>query len=75
METKYRIPKIEEFVKGFTFEEKSVYTWGEMDFLTGKVVSCKTEDVWIEKTINKDPDIDYLKAFLENGYIRTVDGN
>ena len=79
MDNAYRIPKIEEFIKGFTFEIKNTYKFAVIDFNTKTNTQSEPYDVWTEQTLSKDWDFGFfspfdLKVYLENEYIRVKDG-
>lgn len=78
----YRVPKIEEFKKGFKFEMlESTHRMILFDMAnpTAKEVQIgKTEELWLEHTVNGNVENQFshfcdFKTYLENGNIRVKD--
>lgn len=75
--SKYYIPSIEQFKKGFTYEVKSTYRYETIDFSTREQNLGEPQHIWTEYTLTEDWDEKNiyhntfdLKTYLENGTIR-----
>lgn len=71
----YRVPKLEEFIQGFEFEQKHTYSFGFIDFENNKFIKGKEFISWLpNKVWWKYPEDDMITTELDNGHTLTQMG-